>query len=450
MNRVFVLLLCAASIVMGACGSDSTLPAASGKASVRAINAIKSSEEFSFLIEERVISSVAYASTTSPIRYDNLDYTFNVDVFYAGESAFRRVASQFIDLEADKDYTLLVSGSLASPTLTLWEGDERDFAAEDTVFAARFAHTAATLGDVDYYFADPAVAPVLGDQVATLSFGEISAAEDFAEGDYVLTITAAGDPGTILFVSETTAFAARGAFIITPFDAAANNTAPIISRALNTVGSSFTLPDARFAPTVEFINASIELGASDIYDDEMLTSLRVSDHAFRNVSAELEIASGDNTFYYTPTGDTAAVTLESTLPALANVRYRIVAGGASGNFSTSRFVPDRRPVETHAKLVPFQASVNVDFADIYAVAADASIDDSFPVRSALGSGEASATVPLAAGSYDLYVTRFGEKTPLVGPIRINVALGDIVDMIVFDTVDPEVLDILFLAGGPTP
>ncbi len=450
MNRVYVLLLCAASIMMGACGKDSTLPAASGKASVRAINAIKSSEEFSFLIEERVISSVAYASTTSPIRYDDLDYTFNVDVFYAGEDAFRRVASQFIDLEANKDYSLLVSGSLASPTLTLWEGDERSFAAEDTVFAARFAHTAATLGEVDYYFADPAVAPVLGDQVATLSFGEISTTTDFTGGDFVLTITAAGDPGTVLFVSETTAFAARGAYIITPFDAAANNTAPVIGRALNTLGSSITLPDARFVPTVEFINASIELGASDIFDDETLTSLRVSNHAFRDVSEELEIATGDNTFYYTPTGDTAAVTLESAFAAVGGVRYRVVAGGAAGNFSTSRFVPDRRPVETHAKLVPFQASINVDFADIYAVAADSSIDDSFPVRAALGSGEASATVPLAAGSYDLYVTRFSEKTPLAGPFRINVALGDIVDMIIVDTVDPDVLDVLFLAGGPAP
>ena len=197
MNRFWLPLLCAAAMITGACDSNSGLPEATGKASVRAINAIRTSEEFSFLIEERLISSVAYGSSTAPARYDDLDYTFNIDVVYAGESESRRIASRFIDFEAEKDYTLLVSGSLASPTLTLWEGTERSFAAEDTVFEARFAHTAASLGALDYYFADPAVAPTLGDQVATLSFGEIAAAADFAAGDFVLTVTLADDPDSI-------------------------------------------------------------------------------------------------------------------------------------------------------------------------------------------------------------------------------------------------------------
>ena len=449
MNRSYLWLLCLASLVTGACGSDSTLPEATGKASIRAINAIRSSEEFSFLIEERVISSVPYASTTSAIRYDDLDYTFNIDVFYAGESAFRRVASQFIDMEAGRDYTLLVSGSLASPNLTLWEGEERIFGAEDTVFEARFAHTAASLGAVDFYFAAEDVAPALGNQVATLSFGEIAAAADFSEGDFVLTVTEAGDPDAVVFTSATTSFAARGAFIVTPFDAAANSTAPVVARALNTLGNSLSLPDVRFAPTVEFIHASRELGESDIYDDEPLTSLRVANHAFLDVSAELEIAAGDNTFYYTPAGDTAAVTLESTLSAIATIRYRIVAGGVSGNFLTSRYAPDRQPVETHAKLVYFQASTGFDFVDIYAVPDGTSIDDTFPVRAALSPGEVSAAVPLAPGSYDLYVTPFADRMVLAGPYRVTVDVGDIVDMVIVDTVDPAVLDVLFVAGGPT-
>jgi hypothetical protein len=39
---------------------------------------------------------------------------------------------------------------------------------------------------------------------------------------------------------------------------------------------------------------------------------------------------------------------------------------------------------------------------------------------------------------------------LAGPYRIDTALGDVVDLLIVDTIDPAVLDILFLSGGPTP
>lgn len=450
MKRILVLLSCTAALLLGACGKDSTLPAATGKASIRAINAIKTSPEFNFLIEERLIGSATYASATTSAEYDDLDYTFNIDVFYAGDTAFRRIASQFIDFEADKDYTVLVSGSLASPTLTLWVGDERTFDEADTVFEATFAHASASLGALDYYFADPTVAPALGNQVATLSFGEISAPADFEAGDFVLTITTADNPTDVVYVSDTTAIAAQGTFIFMPFEGSTSNTAPVVVRAISTAGDSISLPDPRFPPTIQFINASMELGASDIYDDELLTSQLVANHDYLEVSAELDIPAEANTFYYTPTGDTTAVTLETILTAFNGNRYRLVASGAAGEFSGTALIPDRRPVETHAKLLPFQVSNNFDFVDVYAVAADTSVDDANPVQFGLSPRLLTATVPLAAGSYDIYITESLEKVVLAGPYRIDVALGDIVDMIIVDTVDPAVLDILFLSGGPIP
>ena len=173
-----------------------------------------------------------------------------LDVLFFGESATRRVASRDIDFQAGKDYTLLVSGELASPTITLWEGDERAFAEADTVFEAKFAHAAASLGTVDYYFDDAAVTPTLGNQVATLEFGEVTAPLDYAEGDYVLTITAAGDPDTVLYVSESTSIGARNAFIFTAFDGDASDTAPTVVRAIAAQGGSLSLPDPTYPPTL--------------------------------------------------------------------------------------------------------------------------------------------------------------------------------------------------------
>jgi len=450
MKRILILLSCAAALLLGACGKDSSLPSATGKASVRAINAIKTSQEFNFLIEQRLISSVAYTSVSSPARYDDLDYTFNIEVFYPGETGFRRIASRFIDFEANKDYTLLVSGSLASPTLTLWEDDERAFDAADTVFEAKFAHTAESLGALDYYFADPTIVPALGSQAATLSFGEISPPVDFEAGDFVLTITTAGNPGDVVFVSDTSALSAQATYIITPFDGDAGDTAPVLVRAINTSGNSLALPDSRFPPTIEFVNASLGLGASDIYDDEMLTSRIVTNLDYPEVSTEMELPVDAVTFYFTPTGDTTAVTLERSLAAFGGGRYRIIATGPAGNIFAVATAPNRRSVETQAKLLVFQGSSNFDFIDFYAVAAGTSIDDANPTRFALATRQVSEPLRLAAGSYDLYATEFAEKVPLAGPYQIDVALGDVVDMIIVDTEDPSVLDVLFLSGGPTP
>ena len=51
-------------------------------------------------------------------------------------------------------------------------------------------------------------------------------------------------------------------------------------------------------------------------------------------------------------------------------------------------------------------------------------------------------------SYELIVAEAGEKTVLAGPYTIAGTAGDVVDLIVLDTVDPAMLDVLFLSGGP--
>ena len=448
MNRTSVGLLAITAFFISACNPQPSLPKPGGKASVRAINAIPASPAVSFSIEERGISSIAYKRSSGTSRYDDFDYTFNFDVPFFGESTVRRVASRNIDFQAGKDYTLLVSGELASPTITLWEGDERTFVEADTVFEAKFAHAAASLGTIDYYFDDPAVTPALGNQVATLAFGEVTTPLDYGAGDYVLTITAAGDPDAVLYVSDSTSIGARNAFIFTAFDGDAGDTAPAIVRAIATQGSSFSLPDPNYPLTLEFINASMDLGTADIYTDEALTSRIVADHAYTDITAELPGATGATNLYYTPAGDTAAVALQSMFTAAGGRRYQLVANGVAGALKVTVLIPDRVPESTRVKLLPFQASNNFSLLDVYAVPAGDSVADNFAVRPRLGPTEISAAIGLASGSYDIYVTEFLEKVILAGPYRVDVVIGDVVEIIIVDTDDPGVLDVLFLGDGP--
>lgn len=443
MRRVFLLLTCLTAIVLGACTADSSLPTATGKGSIRAINAIKTSPDFGFLIEERLIAAVSYKGSTVAARYDDLDYTFNFEVLLSGNTVATRVASQFLHVIADRDFVFLISGALTNPTITLWEGDERTFDGTETVFEARFGHASESLGPVDVYLAAPGTAPAIGMEVATLLFGEVVPAVDFAEGDYVITVTAAGDPLAIRYVSDTIPFAPRNALIITVFDADANDTAPVSVRAITAGGGSSRLPDVRFPPTARFIHASADLVAADIYDDVNLITPIVTNHQFGDTTADLDVAIGESTISYTATGSPGVPLFDSTLlNATAGTHNDVVAVGQSGSITTSNFVADRRSVETIVKFRLFHAAANQDLIDVYVVDAGTTIDEVLPRLVQLNFGLPSFTVALDAGSFDVYLTATGDKTILLaGPVRIDPVLGDVIDMIALDTVDPATAEI---------
>lgn len=412
-----------------------------------AINAMSASPDTNFLIEERSIGSVPYKQSSPNDSYDDLDYTFNFDVAFVGASEFTRIASQHIDFVVDQQYTLVATGTVADPTLTVWESTVRVFTDTDTVFQTRFGHTGNTLGPIDVYFALGGVAPVGGEQVATLQLGEVSDPMDFEAGDYVITITNANEPTQVLYSSSPESIFATVNMIVTVFDGDANDTGQYVVRGLGLTGGIATFQDPLNRPTIEFVHAAMDLhagigdGTSDIYDDVDLTSLVVSGHAYRDLTAAFPVAAGILNSNYTPSGETSVVSLENSVALALDSHYRLTAVGGNGEYFGVNTFLNRRSIDTAAKLLLLQTTLNYDLSDLYIVDADTTIDDQSPFR-VLVSRVATPVSFLAAGSYDLYITDFGEKVPLAGPYRLDLALGDVVDLTVFDTADPAVLEIV--------
>ncbi len=446
MKRTALLLALSANFLLGACGGESSLPVATGKASITAINAIHGSPVLSFLIEERTLGVVPYKGTLPAATYDDLEYIFNFELFIAGDNDVTRIASQSIDFIADQHYTLLASGSLAAPTLTVWETAVRSFGSADTVFQSRFAHTSDSLGSIDVYFALEGVAPVQGEQVATLAFGEISAPFDYESAEYVVILTTAGDATDILYQSSASFVLARTNMIVSPFDGDANDTSPIVVRALNIAGGAATFSDPSYPSTLEFLHGAWDLGSSDVYDDEALTSQVLSNHTFRQLTPATDIASGDYEFFYTPFGETTTVSLQTAFTASTGLHFRVIATGTGGTYSTLNVGLNRRSINTAVKLNFLSTSSNYDFLDLYVVEADATIEGTLPFKTGIISRQASAPYQMVPGSYDLYLTRFIERETIAGPFRLDVALGDVVDMVVYDTDDTAVLEFEILSG----
>ena len=441
-----LLLVVALLAVLAACSSESNLPTPTGKGTIRGINAIIASPSIAFRIEERFLGNIDYKDGSNVTRWDDFEYIFNFEVIFVGDLEVTRIASVTLKVDADKDYSLVISGDLMNPTVTIWEGDERSFDETETVFETRFAHTAPAMGDVDLYFAPDGTAPAIGAEIGSLSFGEILPAIDVEAGVYVITVTRAGDPLDILYQSGVATYLAQTALLIPFFDGDEVNTGEFVARGFTTAGS-LLLPDATALPTIRFIQASFDLPNSDVYDDEMLTSLVLNDHAFGEFTDDMQLPIGLTSYTYTTVGDTSAVLFESGILTSADNHFNYLLIGEQGARFAQTYIPDRRSVSTIAKLRLFHAALQNDPLDLYVVDAGASIDDENPTGRLVYSLN-SPTLAVPAGSYDMYVTVADEKTIVAGPVQIDVVLGDVVEIIVVDTVDPALADFLILPTQP--
>lgn len=437
-SRVLAAIIVAFAI--GACGSDSSLPVATGKASIRMINAIPTSPEIGFLIEERALDAVRYKSNSSPESWDDLEYTFNFEINRPFENELTRIASQFLDVTREIEYTFLVRGSLDAAVVDVWQIPERSFSGSETIFEMRVGNAADALGLVDVYVGLEGVDPVLGAQVASLAPGEVSAPTDIEEDVYVVTITAAGDPANILFQSVPTRILANQSVIVTAFAGDANDTAPVTVRLFNQLGASSAVTDARFPPTARLIHATSDLGTSDVYDDAALQNRIVADLAFGDVTGDIDVAVGEVPITATAPGNVGAILLEDTLTTFAGSRLNYYLTVLSDEVVGSQVFVDRRPVETIARLTFFHSAINHEFVDLYVVDAGTTIDDVFPRLITATYGLQASEIRLDAGSYEIYVTTAGEKTILDGPVSLEVALGDVFEAVLLDRVDPSLAE----------
>ncbi|MDJ0910333.1 MAG: hypothetical protein QNI99_14135 [Woeseiaceae bacterium] len=434
------LVLITALFALQACTSDSSLPNPTGKGTVRAINAIEGSPSITFLIEERSLESISFKAASTAQQFDDFEYNFNFDVFIPADAGTRRIGTVFQKVDVGRDYTFIVSGDLLTPTVTVWETDERTFDDAETVFEMRFGHLSDALGTVDIYFDAPGVAPVLGSQRGTLSSGEVLGPLDLEEGEYVLTITAQNDPSTLIYQTDTIIYAPRLAQTLTIFDGNENDVAAYNVRLINSQAGIANLPDVLTQPTVRIFQAAISLPPSDVYDDEMLTNLVLPNHQFGDFTGDISVPEGVTTYTYTAVGNTSAIQFESGINAFAGTHSNFIVIGDMDNRVATTYVPDRRRITTQVRFTVYHAAFNFEDLDLYLVEPGTPIDDDvtrfFPLDYSLN------TPPLSIdeGSYELFATVRGEKTIVGGPLAIDVTFGDTLEILLLDTVDPNVVE----------
>jgi len=442
MKRTSILLACLGALIVMGCTSDSSLPTATGQGTIRALNAIPESPGILVLIEERAMGTLSYQQSTSQNRWDDIEYNFNFEVFLPGSLEPDRVLTYPHKLEADREDTLLLTGDIENPTVTVWSKPTREWTETDTVFEAQFAHVIEAEDAIDFYL-DEAVEPaVVANKVATLSYGQVSDVSDFLEGTYTVTITVAGNIDAIIFQSSGVSFAARTSHILAALAGDENDSSSVIVSILNNLGNDRKLPGSLATQTVRFFHASFAMQTTDIYDDDLLTSLKVSGLAYGEASGDVDVSREAETYYYTLTGSTAAILHQTDMLVPRGRHANLYVLGPADDYLSFSMLPDRAAVSIYAKLQLFNASLESGNINVYIKDADDPlVEEDLPYIVALPYPAPSPIQALNAGSYDVYVTPVGEKTVLGGPLRLDLVNGDVVDLLALDTDTPGVVEL---------
>lgn len=442
-RRLAALVVTIVVVTVASGCAESGRQEATGKANIRGINAIVTSPDVAFLIEERNLGTLAFKQTSGFSPFDDLSYLFNFDVLLPGNIDSTRLASAFIDVVVDHEYTIVLTGSIANPSAIVWDDTVREWEGTETVSEIFFAHLAPSLGAVDIYFALPGTVPTLGQAIGSLVNGERLPLMEFEGAQYELIITAKDDPATILYqsVQINTGAQARSTFAI--FDIEPSVTGNIAVNFISQGGASSVVGDVNFPPQIRTLHAAFGTENVDGYIDNDFTNLIFPDLAFGQLSQYADVNTASTHLTLTPVGNSGAVVHEADLVSSAASKLTVVLVGVPGAPGFVLLPDDARPLETFPVLRVLNTSMSTEFLDVYILAPGTPIDDDTqPQIRAIPSLQNSGFAAMAEGMRELTVTLAGEKTAISTPVTIDLSVGDIFDIAIFDTVDPGLVDLV--------
>ncbi|MGB5247246.1 MAG: DUF4397 domain-containing protein [Woeseia sp.] len=440
MNRSLTslaILALACTLITGC--AKSNRQEATGKGALVAVNAIVDAPDIFFQIEQRNLGAAAFGGATTASRYDDLSYTFNFAVPVAGASSSERILSRQLDVVRDTFYLFAVGGTLAAPQLYLWEDAERTWDGTETVFELALANLNNEPGALDVYLLPPGVAPGIGNRLASLATGERLPTAEFATGEYVLTLTAADAPQTVQFRSATLTWpgASSSTLLILDKDPSRAGTGIASVRRVTQAGNSTEIADTRFPPSAQILHGAVALGNVDLAQNDDFGNLLAANLAFGTLTADTALVSGLNSYTFTDAGNQGAVIIDEDISVGDGLRHTFVLVGPDSDPDILTSVSVRRPYATSGRIGFTHAASGIAFVDLYLLKAGETVTDNGPQYAFVPFKTQVPLAAFAADDYELTVTISGEKTIVAGPVALDVANGDVLDVFVLETADPN-------------
>ncbi|MEM9172216.1 MAG: DUF4397 domain-containing protein [Pseudomonadota bacterium] len=256
----------------------------SGQGNIRALHAVGDAGVVQFLIEAREVGSLSFHGASGFQRFDADSYDFHFDTVNGQTGEIERILSTVLSIEVDKNYTFVLTGSRAAPTLLTFIQDINDLAAGATVAQLALTNQTTSLANVDVYLGETDFDPAATTPLATLAQRAFEVVADIDAASYQIVATTAGDATDIVYRSESVTLTGGDTYLISLFDSQGESDSAYVATVAGGTGAA-TFDDDRTPTSAQIYHASRTTGAIDVFVNDETTPL-VSNIALKR-SAQL-------------------------------------------------------------------------------------------------------------------------------------------------------------------
>lgn len=395
---------------------------------------------------DAVLTDFDYKDGSGWVVLDEGTYEIQVDgILPTGDVAV--IGPVDLSFERDMTYTIAAVNDVANiEPVVIEQSDEDVSAGSARLFVL---HAAAAAPSVDVFVTAPGADLATSAPVGTFAFkGTIGPAEVTA-GDYQIRVTAAGNPGAVVFDSGTITLNDGDDLVVAAVPNTSGGAAPISLVGLAESGSAELL-DVATPTALRVGHLSADTGPVDVLVNgaEYLT-----DVPFTAVTGFDELPADTYNVQVTAANNPGVVAIGPVdLELAAGTWYSVLAVGEFASIEALIATDDARPVATNAKVRIIHAAANPAAAsvDIYVTAVGADINSEEPALTSVAFKDNTGYINLAPGDYDVTVTVAGTKTAAIGPATISIAGGDVFTAIARDPIPGEMDFGLILLADELP
>jgi hypothetical protein len=438
----FFAIVLAALTLLG-CDSGRQAPA---KTRVHVVNAAPSFAQLSYRREQTDTRDVLAFKGVAAHDYDVDTYDFNVYQLQVATQALLNRWTWAKELVADKQYTFVLAEAAGQVSPQIVEYSPKLTSSTDTQMAV--VHAGETLPAMDVYVQPTGVGIAGATPRGTVSFlGQVTP-KTFASGDYEITLTAAGNPGNVLFASSPINLAAGATNVLVIADEGGQGTAAI--SLIMAQDSSFVLYSANATSGLRTVNFADDGAARDFainheYSPPIFPAVpygTATSYVTVPVNASLPIT-------VTPVGNPGVLELDAQLSAAAGTLNTVLFAGPAGTLVPQIVTDDRRRIRNEAKLRYFNAANQfTTVTEMVLVPAGTTDQTTVAAATALVAPAVTDYLYSTPGEYDLFFRETVTNTVRAGPIHLNLVSGGVYGIMTLNGPDTATVTVVFIDDVP--
>lgn len=413
---------------------------------IRVFHAAPGQGTLRFLRVERVEADLNYKEGSAVLRVDEDTYRLNVDVVTPrGED---RVQSFTRSLAAGTEYMFILYENGGTVDVLEYEKPSPEVAGS-TDSEVQLFHLAPGVGSVDVFLEAPDIDPAGATAWGRIGFTERIDPELRPGGEYQLTITAPGDPLSVLFRTPVFTLPEGENVSFSVVEGARVGTAALSVVVATSTGVSDELFDEAQQPAMRVFHGSRTAGPLDVVVNGEFTTPLVAAIPFGQVSGYETTPATEFDLTITPAGDPGVLEVETTLTIPAGNQVTLSVLGAPGALRTVGTVDDNRRLSNFARLRVLNQSDELGAVDVYVVEPGTDITSINATIFGVQAGASTGYRIFDAGDYELIITGIGGDAPVADAIPIQLATSAVYSVIVLDGIDTGTAE-LFLFDDFSP